>query len=118
MHYTQYLLREKWPHSKFFWSAFFRIRTEYEHFLRSVVHVLNLSSGTPFTSLLLELENYFTSNVYLFKFNNRKTAKMCEICWMLTINTPNNVRRRSVVFINNFEPILLIFLEFLELVQI
>ena len=43
---------------------------------------------------------------YIFKVNNRNTRKRCEICSKLTINTPERRhRRRSGVFIVNFEHI-------------
>ena len=32
--------------------------------------------------------NIFLVRVYLFKVNNENTRKMCEICWKLTIETP------------------------------
>ena len=47
----------------------------------------------------------------MFKVNNRNTRKKCEICSKLTIKTPE--RRRSGVFIVNFEHILHHFLVFL-----
>ena len=31
------------------------------------------------------------ANIYLFKVNNRNTRKRCEICWKLTIKTPDDV---------------------------
>ena len=48
-----------------------------------------------------------------FKRNNRNARKRCEICSKLTIKTPE--RRRSGVFIVNFEHILHLFLVFLLL---
>ena len=51
--------------------------------------------------------------MYLFKVNNRNTRKKCEICSKLTIKTPE--RRRSGVFIVNFEHISHLFLVFLLL---
>ena len=40
---------------------------------------------------------------YMFKVNNGKTRTKCEICSKLTIK--NNARRRSGVFVVNFEHI-------------
>ena len=46
------------------------------------------------------------ANIYLFKFNNKNTRKMCEIFSKLTIKTPERCqRRRFGVFIVNFEHI-------------
>ena len=50
----------------------------------------------------------------LFKVNQRKTLKTCEICSKLTIKTPER-RRRSAVFIVKFENISHFFLVFLLL---
>ena len=41
--------------------------------------------------------------IYMFKVNDRDIRKWCEICLKLTIKTPE--RRRSGVFIVNFEHI-------------
>ena len=55
------------------------------------------------------------ANTYLFKVNNRKTEKSCEICSKLTIKTPERRQpRRSGIFIN-FEYISHLFLVFLLL---
>ena len=43
---------------------------------------------------------------YMFKVNNRNTRRSCEICSRLTIKTPERRRRRSGIFIVNFELIL------------
>ena len=57
--------------------------------------------------------NAYQANIYLFKVSNRSTRKRCEIFSNLTIKTPE--RRRSVVFIVNFENISHLFLVFLLL---
>ena len=49
-----------------------------------------------------------TTNIYLFKVNNKSFRKKCEICSSLTIKTPE--RRRSGVFIVNLEHISLFLL--------
>ena len=43
----------------------------------------------PDQMVVIKLEpiNAFTANIYLFKVNNRKTRKRCEICSKLTIKT-------------------------------
>ena len=41
----------------------------------------------------------------MFKVNNRNTGARCEIRLKLTIKTPERRRRRSGVFIVNFEHI-------------
>ena len=52
---------------------------------------------------------------YMFKVNNRNTRRSCEICSRLTIKTPERRRRRSGIFIVNFELILQLALVFLLL---
>ena len=52
--------------------------------------------------------------IYLLKVNNRNTRTRCKICSKLTIKTPER-RRRSGVFIVNFEYISYIPLVFLLL---
>ena len=49
------------------------------------------------------LKIFNPAGIYLLKVNNRNTRKICEICSNLTIKTPE--RRRSGVFIGNFEHI-------------
>ena len=50
------------------------------------------------------------ANIYLFKVNNRIPRKRCEICSLLTIETPERRHwRRSGVSIVNFEHILHLF---------
>ena len=58
------------------------------------------------------VQSTIPANIYLFKFNN-KTRKRYEICSKLTIKTQE--RRRSGVFIFNFEHISHLFLVFLLL---
>ena len=56
------------------------------------------------------------ANIYLFKVNNRSSRKRCEIFSKLIIKTPERrQRRRSGVFIVNFENISHLFLVFLLL---
>ena len=52
---------------------------------------------------------------YMFKVNNRNTRRSCEICSRLKIKTPQRRRRRSGIFIVNFELILQLALVFLLL---
>ena len=55
------------------------------------------------------LANITTSpaGIYLLKVKNRNTRTMCEICWKLTIKTPEQRHwRRSGVFIVNFEHVI------------
>ena len=56
------------------------------------------------------------ASIYLFKTNNRKTKKRCEICSNLTIKIPR--RRRHQVSIVNFEHKSNLFLFFLLLTLI
>ena len=51
----------------------------------------------------------------MLKANNRNTRTRCEICSKLTIKTPEQRRRRSGVFILNFEHISHLVLVFLLL---
>ena len=55
-----------------------------------------------------------TTNIYLFKVNNKNTTKRCEICSKLTIKTPERRHwrhwRSSSVFIVNFEHVSNLFL--------
>ena len=53
--------------------------------------------------------------IYMFKVYNRNIRKMCEICSKLKIKTPERRRRRSGVFIVNFEYISHLLLVFLLL---
>ena len=56
------------------------------------------------------------ANIYIFKINNRKTRKMCEICPKLTIKaTERRQGRRSGVFIINVEHFSRLFLVLLLL---
>ena len=59
-----------------------------------------------------EINSYPAGNC-MFKVNNRNTRTRCEICSKLTIKTPE--RRRSGVFIVNFEHISHLVLVFLLL---
>ena len=61
-------------------------------------------------------QNKFTAYIYLFKVNNRKTRRRCEICSKLTIKTEERRQwGRFGVFIVNFEHITHLFLVFLWL---
>ena len=56
----------------------------------------------------------FPVGIHLFKVNNRNTRTRCEICSKLTIKTSSlTIRRRSGVFIVNFEHISHLVLVFL-----
>ena len=56
------------------------------------------------------------ANIYLLKFNNKNSRKMCEIFWKLTIKTTQRRQWRcSGVFIVNFKHILHLFVMFLLL---
>ena len=61
-------------------------------------------------------QNKFTAYIYLFKVNNRKTRRRCEICSKLTIKIEERRQwGRFGVFIVNFEHITHLFLVFLWL---
>ena len=67
------------------------------------------------TEALIHIINHLgdlvPANIYLFKVNNRSTRKRCEICSKFTIKTPERRhRRRSGVFVVNFEHISCLFL--------
>ena len=63
-----------------------------------------------------QISSDFPVNIFLFKVNNRNTRNRCEICSKLIIKTPERrQRRRSCVFIVNFEHISHLFLVFLLL---
>ena len=68
-----------------------------------------------FNSIDLTLLFYrlYPAGIYLLKVNNRNTRTRCEICSKLTIKTPE--RRRSGVFIVNFDHISHLVLVFLLL---
>ena len=57
-----------------------------------------------FSTVLRFTLSSFPAGNYTFKVNNRNTRTRCEICSKLTIKTPER-RRRSGVFIVNFEHI-------------
>ena len=57
-----------------------------------------------------------TAGIYLLKVNNKNTRTRCEICSKLKIKTPERrQKRRSGVFIVDFEDISHVVLEFLLL---
>ena len=41
----------------------------------------------------------FPANIYLFKVNNRSVRQRCEICFTLTIKTPEHVSDVVLVFL-------------------
>ena len=44
---------------------------------------------TPFPCVsIVDFNNIFPANIYLFKFNSTSSRKRCEICSKLTIKTP------------------------------
>ena len=54
--------------------------------------------------MLISLLVDFPAEIYLLKFNNKNTRTRCEICSKLTIKIPERRhRRRSGIFIVNFE---------------
>ena len=56
--------------------------------------------------VLLETDQTIPTGAYLFKANIGYTRAMCEVCWKLTIKTPEwRQWCRSGVFIANFEQI-------------
>ena len=60
--------------------------------------------------------NTYPAGIYLLKVNNRNTRTRCVICSKLTIKTPERRhKRRSGVFIVNFEHISHLVLVFLLL---
>ena len=57
-----------------------------------------------------------TAGIYLLKVNNKNTRTRCETCLKLKIKTPERrQKRRSGVFIVDFEDISHVVLEFLLL---
>ena len=69
-----------------------------------------------FSKLTIKTPEQRQANIYLLKFNNRSTRKRCEIFSKLTIKAPERCqRRRSGVFIVNFENISHLFLVLLLL---
>ena len=69
-----------------------------------------------FSLSLLTRKVYSPANIYPFKVNNKNTTKKCQICSKLTIKIPDQrQRRRSGVFIVNFEYISHLFWVFLLL---
>ena len=75
---------------------------------RSVNEWVQLNEFICFRRVLwLDFENdkvMFPGGIYLFKFNNGNTRRMCEICSKLAIKTPERWHR-SCVFIINLEQI-------------
>ena len=57
---------------------------------------------------IYDYEDFYSANIYFFKFNNRNTRKRYETCSKLTIKSPKRV-------IVNFEHISHLFLVFLLL---
>ena len=79
----------------------------------SLVKITNPILGPSFTHSV-DLEKYvFSAGIYFYKFKNRITRTMYEICTKWTIKTPERSQwRRSGVFIVDFEQILHIVLVF------
>ena len=112
-------------------SRFYQERIAFEY---TVLQYLNrqflLSSKNTFIIIHINtsffIHNLITSNflkgqfpvgIYLLKVNNRNTRTKCEICSKLTIKTQQRRhRRRSGVFIVNFECISHLVLVFLLLI--
>ena len=62
------------------------------------------------------VNSFRLAGTYLFKVNNKNSRTRCEICSRLTIKTPErSQRRRSGVFIPDFEHISHLALVFLLL---
>ena len=55
-----------------------------------------------------------SANIYLFKINDRKSRKSCEICSKLTIKTPERRQGRRfgvlLLTLNIFHTVFLVFL--------
>ena len=101
-------LREKCLNTEFFlvriypYSDYSKLRTEKN------------SVFGHFTQCKTSIISNIPTGIYLLKVNYRNTRKMYEIYWKLTIKTlQRRHRRRSGVFIVNFELILHIVLVFL-----
>ena len=65
----------------------------------------------------LFIQNFYPTDIYLLKVNNRNTRTISEICSKLTIKTPEQYShwRRSGLFFVNIEHILHLVLVFLML---
>ena len=82
--------------------------TDFPKYLKNVIFpkflVNTLASALHKLHLFILLFN--PAGVYMLKVSNRNTRARCEICSKLTIKTPERChRRRSGVFIINFENI-------------
>ena len=83
--------------------------------MRKVLHAVQMSDYPgKINEVQLFYFQYFgnyPANIELFKNNNRKTRKRCEICSKLTIKTPQRCKcRRSGISFVNFEHISQLFL--------
>ena len=77
------------------------------------VFSLKFAHSFPVNIWFAENLQAMPANIYLFKVNNKNSRKRCEIFSKLTIKTPQRrQRRRSGVFIVNFENISHLFLVF------
>ena len=81
--------------------------------VRYGTEILTYRAPFVWANLHTKYKNANPANIYLFKVNNRNSRKRCELLSKLTIKTPE--RRRSGVFIVNFENISHLFLGFLLL---
>ena len=120
-----------WYHTVSLLSAFyaFSFLCCCQSFLEHVSHICKIlkTGWQPGNYRITRMRNsWFTSEFhswwvnsptgnYMFKVNNRNTRRSCEICSRLTIKTPERRRRRSGIFIVNFELILQLALVFLLL---
>ena len=67
--------------------------------------ILTILSYQCQTFKILKKFSHILAGIYFFKVNNGNARTMCEVCSKLSKKTPQRERRRSGVFIVNFEQI-------------
>ena len=91
----------------------FHTKFSFSGHITSLLKLLQIEVKSKSYNSVLKKHKFCQSilaNIYLLKVSNRNTTRRCEICSKLTTKTPDRrKRRRSDVFIVNFEYISHIF---------
>ena len=110
------LIPKEWKKKQAWWSNITKLILcsvrWCKYSMKNTKHCLLITKKMKLPKLLLLLSNMMLisllvdspADIYLLKFNNKSTRTRCEICSKLTIKIPTRRhRRRSGIFIVNFE---------------